>query len=171
MSSATRLTAALLLLLATGSAATVASHDQAPADGPRPSVAAVEAALDDVWRLLGIESLHQLPLLSSGAMSQLAVPPQPAPRSQPAPAEPAASWVALSGSQDDAWELLRRAQAAEAGPAAAAAATLPARLAAAGSHAPLAEAGAPSRLLPAHPTLTLRFWFERNESTVGLSGR
>ena len=155
----------LLLVAAAGAAtaAPAAADEQPPVGGPRPAVAAVEAALDDIWKLLSIDSLHQRPL-PGGALPQLAAQP----RKRSPPAEPAAPWAAtLLNAENDAWELLRRTQAAEAGPAAAAAATLPARLVT-GSHAAPAEAGSLARLPTVHPTLTLRWWLEHNETTVGL---
>ena len=180
----TRLAAAALLLLAACGAAT-AAHQEAP---PQPT-ATVEALFADVWKLLSTESLFPRPMpggtvskalerqhgaAAGSAAAPGAVPPAAAVAPKPAPPErPAAQWVAVARTEADAWDLLRRAQAAEAGPAAAVAATLPARLAA---HEQFsgglteAEAAAPV-LLPAHPKLTLSWWFVRNETDIDVFSR
>ena len=178
-----RLAAATLLLLAACGAA-AAAHEQTPPAASAPPTAQLETLFADVWKLLSTESLFPRPM-PGGTVSTLlerqhgtapsAVPPAAALAAQkPAPPErPAAQWVAVANTEADAWELLRRAQAAEADPAAAVAATLPAHLAAHepafGGHSE-AEAAAPA-LLPAHPKLTLSWWFARNESSVDVFSR
>lgn len=173
--------ACVLLLSATCGAAGPdgAAHQQAPpsprADLASQPAAQLETLFADVWRLLSTESLLPQPM-PGGTVSTLlerqhgadvsAVPPTVAPQKPAPPERPAAQWVAVANTEADAWELLRRAQAAEAGPAAAVAATLPARLAAQDA----AEAAVPA-LLPAHPKLTLTWWFERNDSSVDVFSR
>lgn len=170
-----RLAAVLLLLASCGAAAAqAASYQQAPPSASQPP-AQLETLFADVWRLLSTETLFPRPM-PGGTVSTLlerqhgadvsAVPPTGAPQKPAPPERPAAQWVAVANTEADAWELLRRAQAAEAGPAAAVAATLPARLAAQAA----AEAAVPA-LLPAHPKLTLTWWFERNDSSVDVFSR
>ncbi|PRW58904.1 hypothetical protein C2E21_2642 [Chlorella sorokiniana] len=176
----TRVAAAALLLLAACGVAAASGQEAPPSAQP---TAPLEALFADVWRLLSTESLFPRPVPGgavskaleqqhSAAAAPTAVPPAAAaaPHKPAPPERPAAQWVAVARTEADAWDLLRRVQAAEAGPAAAVAATLPARLAALEHNGAKAEAAAPA-LLPDHPKLTLSWWLVRNESNLDVLSR
>lgn len=178
---------AALVLLLVACAAAAAAEQQAPSAHP---TAPVEALFSDVWKLLSTETLFPRPM-PGGTVSKLleqqhgagsggslaataAGPPAAAAVQKPAPPErPSAHWAAVAQTEADAWDLLFRGQAAEAGPAAAVAATLPARLAGLDEMSNRnsgAEAGAPG-LQPAHPKLSLSWWFARNDTSMEVISR